>query len=96
VHARAWEPTPGHAEPGATTPPDLRAAALAETPRAKAAAAAAAGSRRRWDETPKTERTGAETPHSSWAETPRVDRMEEEAVVISKQVGTSGVSHVVS
>lgn len=68
-----WDPTPGHAESGAVTPPDL--ASLSETPRVKAASAA--GSRRRWDETPKTERANSsETPHASgWAETPKVERL---------------------
>jgi splicing factor 3B subunit 1 len=80
---RIWEPTPGHAEPGASTPPDLNAANLSETPRVKSAAS---GSRRRWDETPKTERMGSETPHvSGWAETPKVERLDDESVVIAKQ-----------
>lgn len=30
MHTRVWDPTPGHAEPGATTPPDLH---MSETPR---------------------------------------------------------------
>lgn len=80
MHNRIWDPTPGHAEPGATTPPDLTPG-VGETPRAKSGTA----TRRRWDETPKTERTGAETPHSSWAETPKVDRLDDDSVMISKQ-----------
>lgn len=32
MHNRVWDPTPGHAEPGATTPPDLT---LSETPKVK-------------------------------------------------------------
>lgn len=58
AHARIWDPTPGHAESGAVTPPDLTpGAGLSETPRVKSGGATA-GSRRRWDETPKTERNG--------------------------------------
>jgi splicing factor 3B subunit 1 len=75
---RVWDPTPGHAEPGATTPPDY--STLSETPKVKSA------TRRRWDETPKTERNTGETPHASgWAETPKVERMDDDSVVISKQ-----------
>lgn len=78
---RVWDPTPGHAEPGATTPPDLEHG-FSETPRVKSGSAAG---RRRWDETPKTER-GSETPAvSGWAETPKVERLEDDSVVISKQ-----------
>jgi splicing factor 3B subunit 1 len=56
AHAKIWDPTPGHAESGAVTPPDLTpGAGLSETPRVKSGAGAA-GSRRRWDETPKTDR----------------------------------------
>jgi splicing factor 3B subunit 1 len=49
--------------------------------------ATGAANRRRWDETPKTER-GAETPAiSGWAETPKVERLDsgESAATISKQ-----------
>ena len=75
---RVWDPTPGHAEPGATTPPDY---SVSETPKALKSS-----TRRRWDETPKTERNTGETPHASgWAETPKVDRMDDDAVIISKQ-----------
>ena len=78
MHRAIWEPTPGHAEPGATTPPDL---AVSLTPKIKPGA-----TRRRWDETPKTERAGTETPHvSGWAETPKVERIDEETVIIAKQ-----------
>ena len=47
---------------------------------------AGAAGRRRWDETPKTER-GAETPAiSGWAETPKVERLDSaDSTVISKQ-----------
>lgn len=77
---RIWDATPGHAESGAVTPPDI--SGISETPKVKAPSS----TRRRWDETPKTERTGAETPHASgWAETPKVDRLEDDSVVISKQ-----------
>lgn len=81
---RLWDPTPGHAEPGATTPPDITPGNLSETPRVKSSAA---GGRRRWDETPKTERGNAtETPHiSGWAETPKVERLDDDTVVIAKQ-----------
>ena len=82
MHTRVWDPTPGHAEPGATTPPDLTPGNLSETPKVKSGTA----SRRRWDETPKTERTGTETPHASgWAETPRVDRHDDDSAYASKQ-----------
>ena len=58
AHTRIWDPTPGHAESGALTPPDLTpGAGFSETPRVKSGTTAA-GSRRRWDETPKTERNG--------------------------------------
>lgn len=81
MHTKVWDATPGHADSGAHTPPDLTPG-TGETPRAKSASQAG---RRRWDETPKTERTGAETPHSSWAETPKVERFgDEEAGVICK------------
>ena len=69
-----WEPTPARAESGAVTPPDL--SSISETPRVKTTVSS---TRRRWDETPKTER-GAETPHlSGWAETPKVERLTDEA-----------------
>jgi splicing factor 3B subunit 1 len=56
AHAKIWDPTPGHADSGALTPPDLTpGAGLSETPRVKSGTGAA-GSRRRWDETPKTDR----------------------------------------
>ncbi len=77
--ARLWDATPGHADSGARTPPDLSGLGQ-ETPRVKE------GGRRRWDETPKTERTGAETPHSSWAETPRAveaEALAKEAAMLS-------------
>jgi splicing factor 3B subunit 1 len=74
VNRQVWEPTPGHAEPGAVTPPDM--SQMSETPRVKV--------RRRWDETPKTERE-AETPGGSgWAETPKVERLEDDSVVVAK------------
>jgi hypothetical protein len=78
---RVWDPTPGHAESGATTPPDYT---VSDTPKVKSV------NRRRWDETPKTERNTGETPHASgWAETPKVDRMDDDSVVISKQAAIS-------
>ena len=79
---RVWDPTPGHAEPGATTPPDLEHG-FSETPRVKSGSAA--GSQTMGREKPKTER-GSETPAvSGWAETPKVERLEDDSVVISKQ-----------
>lgn len=83
---RVWDPTPGHAESGALTPPDITPGMTGETPRVKSGGGAG---RRRWDETPKTERSGqtGETPHiSGWAETPHIDRGDDDSsVVISKQ-----------
>ena len=76
MHTKVWDPTPGHAEPGATTPPDL---SMSETPKTKSGGSV----RRRWDETPKTER-GAETSHSSWAETPKVDRLDDDSVRVKQ------------
>lgn len=68
-----WEATPVRSEPGAVTPPDL--SAMAETPKR---ISGNNSTRRRWDETPKTERSSTETPHlSGWAETPKVDRLAE-------------------
>ena len=82
---RIWDATPGYADSGATTPPDL-SSGFSETPRAKSGSAATGGGgRRRWDETPKTER-GGETPAiSGWAETPKVERGGVDDAVISKQ-----------
>lgn len=82
---RVWDPTPGHAESGALTPPDITPGMTGETPRVKTSGASG---RRRWDETPKTERQTGETPHlSGWAETPHIDRGgdDDSAAVISKQ-----------
>ncbi len=76
-----WDPTPGHAESGAITPPDLTPGNLSETPKVSKSA-----TRRRWDETPKTERISETTPHlSGWAETPKVERLDDDTIVISKQ-----------
>lgn len=83
---RIWDATPGHAESGATTPPDITPGLTGETPRVKSGGAAGTG-RRRWDETPKTERQTGETPHiSGWAETPHIDRADDDisGAVISK------------
>lgn len=72
-----WEATPMRAEPGAVTPPDLSA----ETPKRLGGSA-----RRRWDETPKTERGAAsDTPHlSGWAETPKLERVAEHDLLAQK------------
>lgn len=88
-----WDATPGHAESGALTPPDYHAA---ETP--KVGAAGNKASRRRWDETPKTERGLSEnTPHASgWAETPKVERGleddEDQVVLLAKQQSMASLS----
>ena len=80
MNRQIWDATPAAGESGAKTPPDL--SSFSETPRVKTAT-----SRRRWDETPKTEREATETPAiSGWAETPKVERMTDDATVtISKQ-----------
>ena len=87
-----WEATPGHADSGALTPPSHSGAS--ETPKVSAA-----GGRRRWDETPKTERGGAdngETPHiSGWAETPKIGLTDHAlAAQIKQQASESSSSQV--
>jgi splicing factor 3B subunit 1 len=72
MNRQIWDATPAAGESGAQTPPDL--SSFSETPRVNKAGTA---NRRRWDETPKTERDtfGSETPAiSGWAETPKVER----------------------
>ena len=81
-----WEPTPGHADSGALTPPDL--ANLSETPRVKSASSTGTN-RRRWDETPKTDRANSAMDTSGWAETPKVERLDDDSYVISKQASVS-------
>ncbi len=83
-----WEPTPGHGESGAVTPPEYNE--ISETPKVSKAS-----TRRRWDETPKTERLGETTPNiSGWAETPKVERLEDETVIISKSASISQSSSI--
>ncbi|KAL7064336.1 hypothetical protein AAHC03_05480 [Spirometra sp. Aus1] len=62
---RQWSETPAHLPAGATPGRDATSA-LGGTPSAR---------KNRWDETPHTERYGADTPShgAGWAETPRAD-----------------------
>lgn len=66
---RMWDATPAHA----TTP--SHATPGHETPGHKSSGTTPSARRNRWDETPKTERSGETPGHGSgWAETPRTDR----------------------
>ncbi|THD27375.1 Splicing factor 3B subunit [Fasciola hepatica] len=65
---RQWAETPGHLSGAVTPGRDVSGSTLlGGTPSAR---------RNRWDETPHTERYGADTPShgAGWAETPRADR----------------------
>ncbi|VDP77193.1 unnamed protein product [Echinostoma caproni] len=65
---RQWAETPGHLSGAVTPGRDVSGSSLlGGTPSAR---------RNRWDETPHTERYGADTPShgAGWAETPRADR----------------------
>ncbi|CAH8474873.1 unnamed protein product [Schistosoma haematobium] len=80
-----WDDTPGRAkDPGATPGQSVRqwseTPLFAATPGRETGSSAFGGTpsarRNRWDETPHTERYGADTPGhgAGWAETPRADR----------------------
>ncbi|KAG1676096.1 Splicing factor 3B subunit 1 [Nymphon striatum] len=65
---RMWDATPAHATPSHATPGH-------ETPGHKSGGTTPSARRNRWDETPKTERSGETPGHGGgWAETPRTDR----------------------
>lgn len=79
-----WDQTPGHFSEGPQAPQQWEPTPIhpsqAATPGHETPAARGSQRRNRWDETPKTEREVAAGSLSSWAETPRVDRISDDAV----------------